>query len=148
MDEAQTSRLFELADLILAVGRHIGASKAAEAESGTPLEGAVMRYIDRHPGTLAGDAAEATQMISSNFSRAVRRLEKAGLVRRDADQRDARRVRLYPTEKAQENLQRLREIWSHLLEDAVTDSDEIDAAISTLRNIETRLVARSHPEAR
>ncbi|MFG2833191.1 MarR family winged helix-turn-helix transcriptional regulator [Streptomyces sp. NPDC048434] len=148
MDEEQTSRLFELADRILAVGRHIGASKEGEVESGTPLQGAVMRYIDRHPGTTAGEAAEATQMISSNFSRAVRGLEQAGLVRRDTDKHDARRVRLYPTEKAQENLQRLREVWSRLLEEAVTDSDDIDAAISTLRNIETRLVARTRPGAR
>jgi DNA-binding MarR family transcriptional regulator len=143
MDEEQTSRLFELADLILAVGRHIVAAKEAETKSGTPLEGAVMRYIDRHPGTTARAAAEATQLISSNFSRAVRGLEKEGLVRRDVDQRDARRVRLYPTEKAQENLQRLREVWSLLLEETIADPDEIGAAISTLRQIETRLVART-----
>jgi MarR family transcriptional regulator, temperature-dependent positive regulator of motility len=148
MDEEQTSRLFELADLILAVGRHIAASKGAETESGTPLQGAVMRYIDRNPGTTAGAAAEATQLISSNFSRAVRGLETAGLVRRDVDQHDARRVRLYPTEKAQENLQRLRDIWSHLLEETVTDAGEIDAAISTLRQIETRLVTRTHDGVR
>ena len=148
MIEEQTSRLFELADLILAVGRHIEASKEAEAGSGTPLQGAVMRYIDRHPGTTAGAAAEATQLISSNFSRAVGGLEKAGLVRREVDQHDARRVRLYPTEKAQENLQRLREVWSRLLKETVADPDEIDAAISTLRHIETRLVARTRDGAR
>jgi MarR family transcriptional regulator, temperature-dependent positive regulator of motility len=148
LDEEQTSRLFELADLILAVGRHIEASKEAEGERGTPLEGAVMRYIDRHPGTTARAAAEATRLISSNFSRAVRGLEKAGLVRRDVDQADARRVRLYPTEKAHENLQRLREVWSLLLKETITDSDEIDAAISTLRQIETRLVARTRGGAR
>jgi MarR family transcriptional regulator, temperature-dependent positive regulator of motility len=143
MDEEQTSRLFELADLILAVGRHIEASKEAEAESGTPLEGAVMRYIDRHPGTTARAAADATQLISSNFSRALRGLERMGLVRREVDRHDARRVCLYPTEKAQENLQRLREVWSRLLEETITDSGEIDAAISTLRQIESRLLART-----
>lgn len=148
MDRAQTSRLFELADLILAVGRHIAAAKEGEAESGTPLEGAVMRYIDRHPGATARVAAEATQLISSNFSRAVRRLEEAGFVRREVDAHDARRVRLYPTEKAQENLQRLREVWSRLLEEAVADPDEIDAAILTLRHIEARLVARTFGGAR
>ena len=141
--EKQATRLFELADLILAVGRHIEASKQFEARSGTPLQGAVMRYIDRHPGTTAGAAADATQLISSNFSRAVSGLEKAGLVRREIDQHDARRVLLFPTHKAQENLQRLREIWSRLLEATVTDPDEIDATISTLRNIETRLISRS-----
>ncbi|MFI1920470.1 MarR family winged helix-turn-helix transcriptional regulator [Nocardia sp. NPDC020380] len=148
MDEEQTSRLFELADLILAVGRHIEASKEAGAASGTPLEGAVMRYIDRNPGTTASAAAEATQLISSNFSRAVRRLEQAGFVRREVDAHDARRVRLYPTEKAQENLQRLRELWSSLLHEAVADPDEIDATITTLRQIETTLVARPSDVAR
>jgi MarR family transcriptional regulator, temperature-dependent positive regulator of motility len=148
MDEEQTSRLLGLADLILAVGRHIQASKEAEAESGTPLEGAVMRFIDRHPGTTAGAAAEATQLISSNFSRALRRLEQAGFVRREADARDARRARLYPTEKARENLRRLREAWSGLLEETAADPDEIDAAISALRHIETRLVARTRGGAR
>ncbi|MFD9701655.1 MarR family winged helix-turn-helix transcriptional regulator [Lentzea sp. NPDC059081] len=143
MDEEQTSRLFELADLVLAVGRHIAASKQAEVESGTPLQGAVMRYIDRNPGTSASAAAEATQLISSNFSRAVRGLEAAGLVRRDVDQHDARRVRLYPTEKAQENLQRLRATWSHLLEGTVTDDGEIDATIATLRKIEARLTGQT-----
>ncbi|WP_431035681.1 MarR family winged helix-turn-helix transcriptional regulator [Streptomyces sp. P6-2-1] len=142
MDENQPSRLFELADLILAVGRHIEASKEAAAESGTPLEGAVMRFIDRHPGTTAREAAEATRLISSNFSRAVRGLEKKGLVRRDADEHDARRVRLYPTRKAQENLQRLRDVWARLLDGTVTDPDEIDAVISTLQQIENRLVTQ------
>ncbi|MFG2794430.1 MarR family winged helix-turn-helix transcriptional regulator [Streptomyces sp. NPDC048419] len=142
MEEKESSQLFELADLILAVGRHIQASKEA-AESGTPLEGAVMRFIDRHPGTTASAAAEATQLISSNFSRAVRGLEEKGLVRRDVDPRDARRIRLYPTEKAQENLQRLRETWTRLLDGIVTDADEVNTVISTLQNIETRLVAES-----
>jgi DNA-binding MarR family transcriptional regulator len=107
-----------------------------------------MRYIDRHPGTTAGAAAEATQLISSNFSRAVGGLEKAGLVRREVDQHDARQVHLYPTEKAQENLQRLREIWSSMLEETVAAPDEIDAAISTLRHIETRLLTRTRGRTR
>ncbi len=148
MDEEQTSRLFELADLILAVGRHIQASKEAAAESGTPLEGAVMRYIDRHPGTTASAAAEATQLISSNFSRALRGLETAGYVRRDVDPQDARRVRLYPTPTPPDNPPRLRQAWSRLLAEAAADSDEIDTAISTLRHIEARLVARTRGGAR
>jgi MarR family transcriptional regulator, temperature-dependent positive regulator of motility len=143
VDEEQTVRLFELADLILAVGRHIQASKEAAAESGTPLEGAVMRFIDRNPGATASAAADATQLNSSNFSRALRALEIKGLVRRDIDQHDARRIRLYPTDKARENLRRLHDIWSRLLDGVVTDPDEIDAVISALRHIETQLVART-----
>lgn len=143
MDEERTSRLFELADLILAVGRLIHASKDLGADSWTPLESAVMRFIDRNPGTSASAAAEATQLISSNFSRAVRGLEKKGLVRREVDQHDGRRVRLYPTARAHENLQHLRDVWSRLLDGIVPDPDEIEAVTATLRRIETQLVARA-----
>ena len=145
MDEEQTSRLFELADLILAVGRQIHAAKepAFAGQSWTPLESAVMRFIDRNPGTSPSAAAEATQLISSNFSRALRGLEHKGLVRREADQRDGRRVRLYPTAAAQGNLRQLRDIWSRLLAGTVTDPAEADAVVSTLRRVETELNARA-----
>lgn len=148
VDDEQTSRLFELADLILAVGRQIHASKEFAnrefaSDSWTPLESAVMRFIDRNPGTSARAAAEATQLISSNFSRAVRGLEKKGLVHREPDQDDARRIRLYPTARAHENLRQLREIWSGLLDGIVSDPDEIEAVTSILRRIETRLTAKS-----
>ena len=142
MDDGREARLLELADLILAISRHINAAKEAAADPGTPLEGAVMRFIDRHPGTTASAAAAATHLISSNFSRAVRGLERKGLVRRDADEDDARRVRLYPTDRAQDNLRQLREVWSRLLDETVDDLDHIDAVIATLRDIETRLIAR------
>ncbi|MGW3238146.1 MarR family winged helix-turn-helix transcriptional regulator [Streptomyces olivaceus] len=148
MEEKQRARLFELADLILAVGRHVNAAKEVNAESGTPLEGAVMRYVDRHPGTTVSAAADATQMISSNVSRAVRGLEKKGLLRRDADQHDARRVRLYPTPKAAENLERLRDTWARMLDGTVTDAGEVDTLIAALQNIETRLVAQSRSTTR
>lgn len=148
MDDAQASRLFELADLILAVGRQIYASKDVPAEPWTPLEIAVLRFIDRHPGTSASAAAEATQQISSNFSRALRGLETRGLVRRDVDQRDARRVRLYPTPQAQDNLNRLRDVWSRLLDGIVSDPEEIDIAISILRRLEVELTARARRDAK
>ena len=148
MDDAQQADLFELADLILAVGRLIHASKQDASgpfagESWTPLESAVMRVIDRNPGTSASAAAESTRLISSNFSRAVRGLEQKGLVRREVDEHDARRVRLYPTERAQDNLRRLKDVWSRLLDGIVPDPDLIHTMNSTLRGIETELVARA-----
>ena len=147
MDDAQAPQLFELADLILAFGRQIHASKDVPAEPWTLLESAVMRFIDRNPGTSASGAAEATQLISSNFSRALRGLETKGLVRRDVDQHDGRRVRLYPTPQAHDNLQRLRDVWSRLLDGIINDPEEIDNAISTLRRLETELTARARRDA-
>ncbi|MCK7626976.1 MarR family transcriptional regulator [Streptomyces sp. RS10V-4] len=142
MEEKQKAQLFELADLILAIGRHVHAAKADAAEPWTPLEAAVMRFIDHRPGATATQAAEATRLISSNFSRALRKLEQKGLVRREADPDDARRVRLYPTPKAGENLGRLQDAWSRLLGDAVPDAAEADALIAALRRIESRLLDR------
>ncbi len=143
MDDEQASRLFELADLILAVGRQIYASKEYPGETWTPLESAVMRFIDRNPGTTAGAAAEATQLISSNFSRALRSLEKKGFVRRKLDEHDSRRVHLFPTDRAHENLRYLRDLWSRLLDGTVDDPEAIDTVIATLRRIESELATRA-----
>jgi MarR family transcriptional regulator, temperature-dependent positive regulator of motility len=146
--EEHASRLFELADLILAVGRHIHASKEFAGEAWTPLESAVMRVIDRNPGTSASAAAEATQLISSNFSRALRGLERKGLVRREVDHEDGRRVRLYPTARAQDNLRSLRATWSRLLDGVIPDPEELEAVTATLRRIEAGLVAQQRPTPR
>jgi DNA-binding MarR family transcriptional regulator len=140
VDDARTTALFELADLILAVGRQIHAAKDVGGEVWTPLESAVMRFVDRNPGTSAGAAAEATHLISSNFSRAVRRLEEKGRVRREVDERDGRRIRLYPTERADAHLQELRAVWSRLLEGIVSPG-EAESVSAVLRRIESGLAA-------
>jgi len=146
-DEAQRSSLFELADLILAISRYVHASKGFASHGWTPIESAVMRFVDRNPGTTASAAAEATQLISSNFSRALRTLEKKGLVRRDVDQEDARRVLLYPTDSAHENLRLLHELWTGLLDGIIDDPDDIDRVNAVLKRLESGLVARARGEA-
>jgi DNA-binding MarR family transcriptional regulator len=149
--KADKQRLFELADLIMALSRVISASKADadmyRAADGTeanwtPLESAVMRVIDRNPGTTARDAAAATQLVASNFSRALRGLEQKGFVRRDVDAHDARRVHLYPTKRAQNSLEQLRELWSSTLEGIFDDPAELDALNASLRRIEDVLVTQ------
>jgi MarR family transcriptional regulator, temperature-dependent positive regulator of motility len=74
VNDDEVSRLFDLADLILAVGRQIRPSHDLSTDMCTPLESAVMRFIDRNPGTSARAASEATMLPSSNFSRALRGL--------------------------------------------------------------------------
>ena len=142
MNDDEVSRLFDLADLILAVGRQLQSLPGYSPEWCTPLESAVMRFIDRNPGTSARAASDATLLPPSNFSRALRGLEEKGLVRREADARDARSVRLYPTGRARENLQHLRDTWSLALKEIVGDPEAIDFVNATLRRIESELTAR------
>lgn len=142
-DKNTDHRLFELADLILAVGRQIRAAQDHSIEMCTPVESAVMRSISRSPGTTARAASEATQLPSSNFSRVLRSLEEKGLVRRETDRWDARRVRLYPSDRGQDNLQHLRESWSRTLNGIVDDPDAIEFVNATLRQIECGLSSRS-----
>jgi DNA-binding MarR family transcriptional regulator len=144
-DKETPSELFELADSILAISRYIQASKAFASHGWTPIESAVMRFVDRNPGTTATAAADATQLISSNFSRALRALEAKGLVRKESDSEDARRVRLYPTPASQENLLRLQDLWVGLLDGIVDDTDEVDRVNAVLKRIEAGLVARATP---
>lgn len=142
MNDDDVARRFELADLIHRVGRHLRPPDDLEPGPCTPVEIAVMRFINQHPGTSARVAAEATLLPSSNFSRAVGGLEAKGLVRREVDPRDARSVRLYPTAVAEANLRRLRDAWSLSLEGAVDDPATIDFINTALRHIEARLIAR------
>lgn len=142
MDDDKATRLFDLADLLLAVGRHIRAAQERSNDMCTPVEGAVMRYINQRPGTSARAASEATLLPSSNFSRVVRGLEEKGLVRREVDERDARCIHLYPTPRADENLQHLRDTWSRTLDGTVDDPQLIDCVNAALRQIEEALTTR------
>ena len=142
MNDAEISRLFDLADLVLAVGRQIRASQDRAIDMCTPVESAVIRFIQRNPGTSARAASEATLLPSSNFSRVLRTLEEKGLVRRDVAPHDARSVHLYPTARAHEDLRHLRDSWSRTLAGIVDDSETLDLVNATLRRIEDELVAR------
>lgn len=142
MDEDEAARLFTLADLIHAIGRQLRPPADLAPGMCTPVEISVMRFVNDHPGTSARAASEATLLPSSNFSRVVTSLEAKGLVRREIDPGDTRRVRLYPTPLAGENRASLRAAWSGLLDGIVEDPDAVDAVNRTLRRIEAGLVAR------
>lgn len=142
MSASPASRLSELADLIHGVSRQLPAPSDLEPGVCTPVEITVMRYIVHHPGTSARKAAEATLLPSSNFSRIVRGLEAKGLVRREADPRDARGVLLHSTELAERNFERLQQVWSASLQGTIEDTALLDTLNEALRGIEAKLIAR------
>lgn len=139
MNDDRSDALFELADIVLAVARHIEAAKPRGHSDASPLHGAVLRHVDRNPGATVSDVAEATRMLSSNVSRAVRNLVDEDYLSRVPDESDGRRVRLYPTTKAAENRADLRSRWSQLLGRTDLDLAEAKALTIALRTVETEL---------
>lgn len=142
MNDDDASRLFELADLIHAVGRQLRSPGNLEPGPCSPVEINVMRYIKQNPGTSARAAADASLLPSSNFSRVINGLIAKGLVRREADNRDARAVRLYPTAITEANTARMRDAWSKALDGIVDDPATIEFLNATLRHIERGLIER------
>ena len=136
------SRLADLADAVVGVLRQLRLPTDPAFVDCTPVEISVMRVINRNPGASAREVSEATLLPSSNFSRVLRALESKGLVSRDVDERDARVVRLSPTERAQESTEALRETWSDTLSGIVQDPAELDLVVKTLRHIENVLISR------
>jgi DNA-binding MarR family transcriptional regulator len=136
------SRLADLADAVVGVFRQLQLPTSAAFVLCTPVEISVMRVINRSPGASARVVAEATALPSSNFSRVVRGLEQKDLVRREVDPRDARMVRLFPTERAWKSTAALHETWTESLAGIVDDPSILDAVVQTLRQIEDALIAR------
>ena len=136
------AELADLAEAILAVGRELRMRIGTDAAPLTVQEAHVMRHIDHHPGVTPSDVARATGLQRSNLSTALRGLERRGFVERRADPHDARGVNLFPTDRAADNLHRLRRQWSDQLAKALSD-DQQDAATATvlLQRIEAGLIA-------
>jgi len=142
MTDDAAFKLYELADRIVAIGRHFRPPPDLQPGPCSPVEITVMRHINHNPGTTPRAAAEATLLPSSNLSRTLRTLEEKGLVRREADVRDTRGIRLYPTPLAAENVVRLRSAWSQALAGALPDEQVIDVVNAALRRVEEELVTR------
>lgn len=148
MAEERADRLHELAELVHAVARRLGVPADLGSGPCSPVEISVIRHVCKNPGTSAGAAATATLLASSNFSRVLKGLIARGLVRREADDRDARGVRLYPTDLARSNMLQMREAWSRILDGAGVDLDRIELVNDTLARIESDLAAKAFDHGR
>ena len=136
------SRLADLADAVVGVMRQLRLPTDPAFVECTPVEISVMRFINRHPGASAREASDATLLPTSNFSRVLRGLERKGLVARTADDRDGRIARLFPTQRAVESTDALRETWSETLDGLVEDPEHLELVVRTLRHIEDELIDR------
>ena len=136
------SALADLADAITHAARLIRSWDQA-AETVVPLstiEAAVLEYIDRHPGCRPSDVAHELRMRSSNFSAALRVLEKQGFVERRDDPTDGRTANLVVTALAKRNIDVIRSRRAALLASALGDErsriDDARELLDRLRNRE------------
>jgi DNA-binding MarR family transcriptional regulator len=136
------SELADLAEAILGVGRELRTALSADVIHLTAQEAHVMRHIDHHPGVTPSDVARATGLQRSNLSTALRALERRGFVERRADPHDARGINLFPTDRAADNLKRLRRHWANQMATALAgDVQNVAAAKALLERVEAGLVA-------
>jgi DNA-binding MarR family transcriptional regulator len=121
--EAALADLADLADAIMHAARLIRSWDQA-AETVVPLsmiEAAVLEYVDRHPGCRPSDVAQELRMRSSNFSAALRVLEKQQFVERRSDPSDGRTANLFVTALAKQSIGIVRSRRAALLASALGD---------------------------
>ncbi|WP_036320309.1 MarR family winged helix-turn-helix transcriptional regulator [Microbacterium indicum] len=112
-------QLADLAEIVSALSRTIERRHAdADITELTVSEHAVMRFVDRNPGTTPSAIAHAVDMQRPNVSALLRRLEEKGLLMRTDAPGDGRGVTVTSTPRAAENLRRLRQVWSGALSPA------------------------------
>lgn len=126
--------LSDLADAIMHAARLIRFWDQA-AETVVPLsmiEAAVLEFVDRHPGARPTDVAQEMRMRTSNFSAALRELEKVGFVERRNDPTDGRKANLFVTQLAEQNIAVIRARRAALLGAALGDDHSQIGALKDL----------------
>ena len=94
------------------------------------------------PCTL-GELAAAEQVTPPSMSRVAGALEEAGLVKREADPRDGRAIRLSATDAGRKILEEARDRRVEVLADLLADLDQpdVESIERTVELIETALQA-------
>ena len=118
--ETDAAAYTELAELIIDIAREIQV-RAAQTTPVVPLtqtHAQVMRYVHRHPGCSASDIADGGGLQRANVSTVLRELRGRGYVTSYRDEDDGRAIRIHATDRADENIARLRASWASLVADA------------------------------
>ncbi|WP_166969332.1 MarR family winged helix-turn-helix transcriptional regulator [Brevibacterium atlanticum] len=107
----------------------------------TPVERLVIQYLERTPGASLHDVADGVNLQVSNASAAIKRLVDVGLVERERDPEDGRRMILTLTRKAAENLSRVHEEWRGVIDGADLNEADVETAVRVLRTIDSWIAA-------
>ena len=142
------SSLFRLIHVI----NRCGGSYRAERLEGTDLGPNHHRYlfsVCRHPGISQEELARRAYINKSNVTRHLSYLESCGYVERRQSEEDKRVTLVYPTEKAEEMLPRLREIsrdWEAAVMEDFTE-EEVELFKSMLKRVSEKASAMCDSES-
>ena len=111
-----------LASLLRMVHRFAGsAARGVMHEYGMPPQSPqILGQISHHPGTTVSEIARKTGLAKSYVSNTVDALCEMGFVERCEDPVDQRLVRLHPSVRAREHLERVQAAVVHRLSSAVS----------------------------
>ncbi|MEM7410874.1 MAG: MarR family winged helix-turn-helix transcriptional regulator [Myxococcota bacterium] len=136
------SRLIALSSRLAAVaGLHRGLLEDALAELDmTQVEEQVIGILRGGVADTPGELARLMWQTRAGMTRTLDRLERRGLVRRDADPEDGRRVRIRLTAKGDRTAERRHELEAEALESAFGDAEK--AELERLRRALDRVIER------
>lgn len=137
---AQEGSAADLVDAILAIAREISTDSPPQGVPElTPMEGHVLRFIGRHPGSTAKAVSAASRLHSSNLSAVLRGLESKGLIERTQDGEDARIIRLSATDRAETHLHLIRAAWAARIGETRLRPEHVASALTALQSLEADL---------
>ena len=143
------NRWADLADLALVIAREIQIRGYADdrAQSLSPSEGMVMRYLQAASGAAPSRIADATGIQRNNLSPVLRSLEAKGLIERRVHREDRRGVTVHLTDRGRTNYLVARQEWAEAVATAAGhDATHLDAAVALLTAVEAGLIReRSGP---
>ena len=95
-DAARLEPVLEFLRLIWALDHnlHVSSKRMAPVHGVTGPQRLVVRLVGQHPNISGGELARVLHVHKSTITGIVQRLEARGLVRRETDATDARRIRL------------------------------------------------------
>lgn len=98
-----------------------------EEDGVSAVQSRYIMYVCNHPGVPQDTLAELLYVNKSSVTRQLSMLEQNGMIERKQDDRDLRVQRVYPTEKAQALLPKIRSVlrtWNEYLTDEFTDEEK------------------------
>ncbi|MEC3997038.1 MarR family transcriptional regulator [Actinacidiphila sp. DG2A-62] len=145
MQDADIERLRNQLKLLQHRMRREALPVAGLSRSATRVLGAAARSAQTRPG----DLTDRLQMTTSNIAAALRELEAAGLVFRERDEQDRRKVRVVLTPQGQDVVaqsRRERDSWLGQAIETVLDPEEQDLLLRA-GNLLQRIAGYEPPQS-